>query len=1068
MNSDIELEVGAGSGVGNYAVRVIRAAAGGEPVGELELDVEELLGRRDVLEATVLASAVPRRSVSVNEQPVREVGRQLFQALFPGPVYGTYRASLGVAQQRGQRLRVVLRLTAPELATLPWEMLFDPETETYLCRQEPLVRHVPAPYTEDPLEVRPPLRILALVASPRGLQALDVGAEKDHLAEALARPAAAGLIEVTWVPEATWHGVQDQLLAGQWHVLHFVGHGDYDTRNDEGVLALVGRDGRADMVEASRLADLLGETQPRPRLVVLNSCSSGQAGTTDLFSGTAAALVRSGISAVAAMQFTVSDTAAIAFARGFYSAIAHGRTVDEAARSGRISILGTPGSLEWVTPVLYVRGQATQLFTLTSSQAAGREGSPGHQASAGARLPAGEQGSESSRRRRSELSTLYVAARAELRLQHFDTAADLFDELLTLDPGYPGAAGLRDAARRGAQLGSIYLLAAAAEDTGDWIAAGRGYDRVLEIDPAYRDAAVRKEACQMRQRVADLQAELRQHAGAGQWQAVIDVDAELGRLDPSASNPDGLASRARDALAAEQRTADLERRYDQARAAADAGDWAAAARGYDRVLEIDPAYRDAAARKEACQTRQRMADLQAELRQHAGAGQWQAVIDVDAELGRLDPSASDPDGLASRARDALAAERAADLERRYDRARAAADGGDWAAAARGYDQVLEIDPAYRDAAARRNLCRPGARLQAELDRQAVAEDWLKVLATLDELSNLDPSVAAKPLYAQLAARARLKVVDHPGGSLWRIDVGDSVEAVSWHPDGRRIAVACKMRGTRWTGWVYDLSGIEPKVQMAIKDTSITAVVFSPDGTRLATGGYGTTAVLWDTASGNKLREFSHESAVPGVAFSLDGTRLATGSWDQSTRVWDTASGEKQLEVRYEPPWRILGTRSRNSGIPKGAVRSVAFSPDGTRLATTSYDYRVRIWDAARGEKLLETRASILTVVAFSPDGTRLAAGGGSGVQVWNAASGECLLQVRVEGIVASVAFSPDGTRLAAGGGRAARVWDADRGNMLLNIRHDDEVTAVAFSPDGTRLATGSKDNSVQIWSVIGL
>ena len=78
VNGDIELEIGAGSGVGNYAVRVIRAAAGGEPVGALELDVEELLSRRDVLEATVLASAVPRRSVSVNEQPVREVGRQLF------------------------------------------------------------------------------------------------------------------------------------------------------------------------------------------------------------------------------------------------------------------------------------------------------------------------------------------------------------------------------------------------------------------------------------------------------------------------------------------------------------------------------------------------------------------------------------------------------------------------------------------------------------------------------------------------------------------------------------------------------------------------------------------------------------------------------------------------------------------------------------------------------------------------------------------------------------------------------------------------------------------------------
>lgn len=376
MNGDIELEVGAGTAAGTYEVRVIHAAAGGEPVAQLALDVQEVLGRRELLEATLLASAVARRSGPAAEQPVRDVGQQLFQALFTGPVYGMYRASLGVAQQQGKRLRVVLRLTAPELAALPWETLFDPETGTYVCRHEPLVRHVQAPYTADPVEVRPPLRILGLVASPRGLAPLDVEAEKGHLEQALAEPVAEGLVELVWVPEATWEAVHARLLAGEWHVLHFVGHGDYDTETDEGVLALVGSDGRADLVDAGRIADLLGEAQPTPQLVVLNSCSSGQAGVNDLFSGTAAALARCGISAVAAMQFTISDTAAIAFTQGFYTAIAHGRDVDEAARSGRISILGMPRSLEWVTPVLYVRGQARQLFTLTEPPATTTQDSP--------------------------------------------------------------------------------------------------------------------------------------------------------------------------------------------------------------------------------------------------------------------------------------------------------------------------------------------------------------------------------------------------------------------------------------------------------------------------------------------------------------------------------------------------------------------------------------------------------------------------------------------------------------------------------------------------------------------
>jgi hypothetical protein len=188
------------------------------------------------------------------------------------------------------------------------------------------------------------------VSSPRGLPALDVGREQELLESALSGLAAAGLAEVTWALSATWADVQDMMLAGHWHVPHFVGHGDFDPDRDEGVLALVSPDGRPDLVEASRLVDLLRQARPMPRLVVLNSCSGAATGTTDLFSGTAAALVRGGISAVAAMQYEISDPAAVAFARGFYGAIARGG-VDDAVSSGRVAILGLGAhTLEWVTP----------------------------------------------------------------------------------------------------------------------------------------------------------------------------------------------------------------------------------------------------------------------------------------------------------------------------------------------------------------------------------------------------------------------------------------------------------------------------------------------------------------------------------------------------------------------------------------------------------------------------------------------------------------------------------------------------------------------------------------------
>jgi CHAT domain len=362
----IEVAIGPGGAPGVFRVEVVASPAGEASV-TVQLDADALLARRGQLQQAVLASAVPsRRLLPETEQPVREAGQALFAGLLgTGEVAGRYRAATAVAAERGEGLRVVLRIDTPALASLPWEAMFDQAAGAYVCRQDQLVRHVPVASVPTPLRVRPPLRILGVVSSPRGLPALDVEKEQDQLTRALARPASKGLAELHWAPSATWANLQDLLLDGEWHVLHFIGHGDFDPGRDEGVLALTGEDGRADLVAAHRMVDLLRQARPMPRLVVLNSCSGAAGGVSDLFSGTAAALVRGGVSAVAAMQFEISDPAAVAFARGFYAAIARGRGADDAMSSGRVAILGTGDrTLEWVTPVLYLRGHDARLFTL--------------------------------------------------------------------------------------------------------------------------------------------------------------------------------------------------------------------------------------------------------------------------------------------------------------------------------------------------------------------------------------------------------------------------------------------------------------------------------------------------------------------------------------------------------------------------------------------------------------------------------------------------------------------------------------------------------------------------------
>jgi len=360
----MELAIDPGPEPGTYAVRVLRSLSGDQPSGTIELDVDALVASVPGLEASVLASSVSsRRVMTERETAVQAVGAGLFGAVFSGPVESAYRASAAVAAERGRSLQLALRLNAPGLAAIPWETLFDPASGAYLSRKEPIVRWVPGPHDPEPTGLDPPLRILGMIAAPRGLPVLDVEAEQRRLEEALRPQIDAGRVELTWLAEASWHGIQDELLAHPWHVLHFVGHGGYDVATDEGLLALVGGDGRADYVSASRLADLLDEAEPTPRLVVLNSCQSGAASYTDLLSGTAAALVHSGIHAVAAMQFAITDAAAVAFSRAFYASLASGRPVGEAVRSGRIGILGAgPDTLEWVTPVLYLRGDDTRLL----------------------------------------------------------------------------------------------------------------------------------------------------------------------------------------------------------------------------------------------------------------------------------------------------------------------------------------------------------------------------------------------------------------------------------------------------------------------------------------------------------------------------------------------------------------------------------------------------------------------------------------------------------------------------------------------------------------------------------
>ncbi len=362
---DFEIEIGKGIGR-EYPIAVIRSP-GGEARGQMVFPFDELaLGSRlKDLQIALLRSGGQRRLLlTPQEQTIQDFGEKLFSALMTGEVRSRFDVSQREAARLGKGLRIKLRIQSPELASLPWEFLFDPRAGEYIClsTQTPIVRYIEIAQSIQPLAITPPLHVLGVTASPTGLASLDIENEKRRVEAALHDLIETKQIEITWLEHATWRTLQRAMRGGPWHILHFVGHGGFDRVSDEGILAFEDEDGGLNRLPATQLARLLAD-HTTLRLVILNSCEGAQGGNTDVFSSTASILVRHGLPAVLAMQYPITDRAAIEFSRGFYDAIADGWPVDAAVTEARKSIsFGVTNTLEWGTPVLFMRTPDGVLF----------------------------------------------------------------------------------------------------------------------------------------------------------------------------------------------------------------------------------------------------------------------------------------------------------------------------------------------------------------------------------------------------------------------------------------------------------------------------------------------------------------------------------------------------------------------------------------------------------------------------------------------------------------------------------------------------------------------------------
>jgi WD40 repeat protein len=293
--------------------------------------------------------------------------------------------------------------------------------------------------------------------------------------------------------------------------------------------------------------------------------------------------------------------------------------------------------------------------------------------------------------------------------------------------------------------------------------------------------------------------------------------------------------------------------------------------------------------------------------------------------------------------------------------------------------------------------------------------------------------------------------------------------VAFSPDNQRLATG----GLGGNAEVWNMAADRgdktdpPSLSLSGHTTHVTYMAFSPDGTRLASAGFNGVVKVWNVLTGKLLlTRKAHPYSVPCLAFSPDSQRLVTCGGESVLKVWDATSGPTSDLVYPQLDFPAGG----------GQALEVAFSPDGQRLATASY--AVRVWEAATGQQLLclegSGRSGQVPCVAFSPDGRTLAAPCPPDVLLWDAATGRPVLRLKggASEPVNHLAFSPEGQRLAAAGRDGmVRVWDVSGGSSevttpLLTLQgHGGPVRSVAFSPDGQRLASGGMDETVRVWDV---